>query len=173
MEEKSTQEKLIVLYIISKLNKAITNLQMTDLILSSTSVDYFTLQDLLIQLQNDKFIDVFIEEEQRYYKITEQGEILLKSLINMVPVFVISRIEDEIKDAKKEVNQKSVVTADFFPDGKNNFLVKCKISEGGKQLVKISLNAPTREKAIEICNKWYENPSKYYLEIINIFEEKE
>ena len=34
-----TQDKLIVLYIISKLNKSITNLQMVDLILDSTGID--------------------------------------------------------------------------------------------------------------------------------------
>ena len=28
---------------------------------------------------------------------------------------------------------------------------------------------PTKEQAIHICNKWYENPSRYYADIIKIF----
>ena len=27
----------------------------------------------------------------------------------------------------------------------------------------------TKEQAIHICNKWYENPSRYYADIIKIF----
>ena len=48
-------------------------------------------------------------------------------------------------------------------------VVKCKITEGGKKAVEIELAVPEKQQAIDICNKWYENPSKYYLEIIKLF----
>ncbi|MBP3285187.1 MAG: DUF4364 family protein [Clostridia bacterium] len=164
-----TQDKLIVLYIISKLNKSITNLQMVDLILDSTGIDYFTLQDLLIRLQNAGLINLFYQNDIRYYKITEEGEQLLDSLMNLVPEFILFRIDGKIEDSKKEVQQKSVVYADFFPDGKGLYQVKCKISEGGEPLVELSISVNSREQAIMICNDWYENPSKYYIDIIKMF----
>lgn len=163
-----TQDKLIVLYIINKLNKSITNLQMVDFVLEATGIDYFTLQDILIQLQENSLIDLFYEEEVRYYKITDQGKEMLNSLITIIPDFIVARIDEKIKENQKEIKQKSVVYADFFPEGKANFMVKCKISEGGKKLIELNLSVPTREQAIDICNKWYESPSKYYLEIIKL-----
>ena len=72
-----TQDKLIVLYIISKLTKSVTNLQLVDLVLDVTGIDYFTLQDILLGLSNQGFISLFYEEEVRYYKITPEGEELL------------------------------------------------------------------------------------------------
>ena len=164
-----TQDKLIVLYIISKLNKSITNLQMVDLILESTGIDYFTLQDLLIKLQNSGLINLFYQNDIRYYKITDEGQQLLESLMNLVPEFILFRIDGKVEDSKKEVQQKTVVYADFFPDGKGLYQVKCKISEGGDTLVELSINVNSREQAIKICNDWYENPSRYYIDIIKMF----
>lgn len=163
-----TQDKLIVLYIINKLNKSVTNLQMVDFVLEVTGIDYFTLQNILFQMKENGFIDIFYEEEVGYYKITDEGKEMLDSLISIVPEFIISRINKQLKESTKKIKQKSVVYADFFPDGEDNFMVKCKISEGGKKLIEVNVSVQTRDQAIDICNKWYESPSKYYLEIIKL-----
>ena len=39
-----TQDKLIILHTVKRLSKSITNLQMVDLILETTGIDYFSLQ---------------------------------------------------------------------------------------------------------------------------------
>ena len=80
--EKDAQDKLIVLYIISKLTKSVTNLQIVDIILDVTGIDYFTLQGILLELTEKNLISLFYEEEIRYYKITEQG---LNSLNSLIP----------------------------------------------------------------------------------------
>ncbi len=167
--DKDTQDKLIVLYIISKLTKSVTNLQIVDIILDVTGIDYFTLQSILLELNENGFISLFYEEEIRYYKITEEGLTLLESLIKLVPDFIIARVAKKVDVEAKEIKQKTVVYADYFPEDDDRFLVKCKIAEGGKKSVEIELAVPNKQQAIDICNKWYENPSKYYLEIIKIF----
>lgn len=167
--EKDTQDKLIVLYIISKLTKTVTNLQITDIILDVTGIDYFTLQAILLELNEKGLISLFYEEETRYYKITDEGMHLLDSLIGIVPEFIINRVSKKVDVESKEIKQKSVIYADYFPEDDDRFLVKCKITEGGKKIVELSLTMHTKEQAIDVCNKWYENPSKYYLEIIKMF----
>ena len=61
--EKDAQDKLIVLYIISKLTKSVTNLQIVDIILDVTGIDYFTLQAILLELNEKGLISLFFEEE--------------------------------------------------------------------------------------------------------------
>lgn len=164
-----SKDKIIVLYIIKKLSKSVTNLQLVDLVLDATGIDYFALQAILLELSEKGFISLFYEEEVRYYKITDEGEVLLDSLVSIVPDFIISRVLDKVSEEEKEVKQKSVVFADYYPEGKESYRVKCKISEGGKKAVEIELMVTDKNQAIGICNKWYENPSKYYLEIIKMF----
>ena len=167
--EKDTQDKLIVLYIISKLTKSVTNLQIVDIILDVTGIDYFTLQGILIELKEKGLINLFYQEDTRYYKITDEGVTLLDSLINLVPDFIISRVEKKVDGESREIKQKSVIYADYFPEEEDRFIVKCRIIEGGKKTVEIEIAVSNKEQAIDICNKWYANPSKYYLEIIKMF----
>ena len=167
--EKDTQDKLIVLYIVSKLTKTVTNLQIVDIILDVTGIDYFTLQAILLDLNDKGLISLFYEEETRYYKITDDGVTLLNSLITIVPQFIINRVAKKVDVESKEIKQKSVIYADYVPEDEDRYMVKCKITEGGKRVVELELVMPTKEQAIDVCNKWYENPSKYYLEIIKMF----
>lgn len=167
--EKDTQDKLIVLYIISRLTKTVTNLQISDIILDVTGIDYFTLQAILLDLSEKGLISMFYEEETRYYKITDEGINMLESLINLVPDFIISRVLKKVDGEEKKIKQKSVIYADYFPEDEDRYVVKCKITEGGKKSVEIEFAVATKQQAVDICNKWYENPSKYYLEIVKMF----
>jgi len=167
--ENETQDKLVILHTIKRLSKSITNLQMVDLILETTGIDYFSLQTLLIELQDKKLIALISTGENRYYKITEDGEAMLSSLSTLIPGFLLKRINTKINAIQKKLEQKTVIWADYTPVSDDSFVVECKISENDQILVNLSLNVPTKEQAISICNKWYENPSRYYADIIKIF----
>ena len=167
--ENATQDKLVILHIIKRLSKSITNLQMVDLILESTGIDYFTLQELLLELENKELIQLINANENRYYKITDAGDSMLSSLISLIPDFLLKRINSKINAIQKKIEQKTVIWADYTPESNDEFIVECKISENDQTLVHLTLNVPTKEQAIEICNKWYENPSRYYADIIKIF----
>lgn len=167
--ENETQDKLVILHTIKRLSKSITNLQMVDLILETTGIDYFSLQTLLIELQEKKLIALISTGENRYYKITEDGDAMLSSLSTLIPGFLLKRINTKINAIQKKLEQKTVIWADYTPVSDDSFVVECKISENDQILVNLSLNVPTKEQAIDICNKWYENPSRYYADIIKIF----
>lgn len=164
-----TQDKLVILHTIKRLSKSITNLQMVDLILETTGIDYFSLQTLLIELQEKQLISLISTSENRYYKITESGEEMLSSLSTLIPGFLLKRINSKINAIQKKLEQKTVIWADYTPISEDSFIVECKISENDQILINLSLNVPTKEQAIHICNKWYENPSRYYADIIKIF----
>ena len=165
----STQDKLVILYIINKLNKSVTNLQMVDLILETTGIDYFSLQELLLNLEEKNLVLLIHKDENRYYKITSEGEIMLSSLVHLIPDFLVSRIDNKIKAVQKKIELKEVIFADYTPESENNFLVNCKICENDTILIDLKLNVSTKEQAIDICNKWYQNPSKYYMDVLTIF----
>lgn len=167
--EGETQDKLIILHTIKRLSMSITNLQMVDLILETTGIDYFSLQTLLIELQEKQLISLISTNENRYYKITEEGEAMLSSLATLIPGFLLKRTNTKINAIQKKLEQKTVIWADYTPISDDSFIVECKISENDQILINLSLNVPTKEQAIHICNKWYENPSRYYADIIKIF----
>ena len=163
-----TEDKLVILYIINKLNKSITNLQMVDLILDTTGIDYFSLQQLLLNLEEQKLIISNTQDGSRYYKITDSGKESLEFLQNLIPSFMLKRINSKIQSIQKKIQQKTVVFADYTPENENTFIVNCKIAENDLPLLELTINVPDKELAIFICNKWYENPSKIYGDIITM-----
>ena len=167
--ENETQDKLVILHTIKRLSKSITNLQMVDLILETTGIDYFSLQTLLLELQEKQLISLISTSENKYYKITEEGEKMLSSLENLIPGFLLKRINSKINGIQKKLEQKTVIWADYTPIADDSFLVECKISENYQIWIEFNLNVPTKEQAIHSCNKWYENPSRYYADIIKLF----
>ena len=104
----------------------------------------------------------------RYYKITDEGEEMLDFLNHLIPNFLLKRINSKIHSIQKKIEQKTVVVADYTLEDENTFIVKCKISENDLPLLELTLNVPDKEQAIHICNKWYENPSKIYGDIITM-----
>jgi predicted transcriptional regulator len=98
-----TQDKLVILHTIKRLSKSITNLQMVDLILETTGIDYFSLQTLLIELQEKQLISLISTNENRYYKITDAGEEMLSSLANLIPGFLLKRINSKINAIQKKL----------------------------------------------------------------------
>jgi len=164
----ATQDKLVILYIIKKLNKSITNLQMVDLILDTTGIDYFSLQQLLLNLEEKNLIDLTHKDGARYYKITQDGEEMLDFLNHLIPTFLLKRINSKIHSIQKKIEQKTIVFADYTPEDENTFIVTCKISENDLPLLELTVNVPDKEQAISICNKWYKNPSKIYGDILTM-----
>jgi len=164
----ATQDKLVILYIIKKLNKSITNLQMVDLILDTTGIDYFSLQQLLLNLEEKNLIALNHKDGSRYYSITHDGNEMLDYLNHLIPNFLLKRINSKIHSIQKKIEQKTVVFADYTPEDENTFIVTCKISENDLPLLELTVNVPTKEQAISICNQWYENPSKIYGDILTM-----
>jgi DNA-binding transcriptional MerR regulator len=80
--ENATQDKLVILHTIKRLSKSITNLQMVDLILESTGIDYFTLQELLLELENKE-----LRKENKALKRE------IKRLKGELPPDTVNRIE--------------------------------------------------------------------------------
>ena len=86
MFENSTEElayhKLLILYILDKINMDLTNSQITQVVLETEMMNYFSLQQILSQLMDSKFIKPYKDSGREYYCLTQKGlrnfRILLK-----------------------------------------------------------------------------------------------
>lgn len=171
--ENAVQDKILIMYIVDNLANTASNLNMVDIILESIDIDYFSLQQLLLELTEQKYIVSWTEDNRRYYKLTTEGQSSLSSLKNLVQPFLFKRIDSKIKAKKKRVNKQSIIFADYVPEDEEHYLAKCKIVENDNTLIDISISAGSREQAIKLCNVWHNNAPKLYDDIIKLFAKKE
>ena len=72
--ESDTLYKLIVLYMLDRVNSPMTNAQISQFMLEKGYTNYFTLQGVLNTLIEDGFITVEAYHSSTHYNITESGK---------------------------------------------------------------------------------------------------
>ena len=72
--EASTLYKLMILYMLSKVNFPLSNTQISEFMLDKQYTNYFTLQEVLNSLADDGFIQVLTYRNSTQYKLTKDGD---------------------------------------------------------------------------------------------------
>jgi len=73
MFENSSEElayhKLLVLYILRKIKTDLTNSQITQVVLETEMINYFSLQQMLSQLMDSKLLKIHKKNDREYYTL--------------------------------------------------------------------------------------------------------
>ncbi|MDP4094095.1 MAG: DUF4364 family protein [Bacillota bacterium] len=166
------ENKLILLYIIEKINIPVSNLQITKLILENKFMNYFLLQQYLNELCDSGFLMREVVEEKTFYKISPSGKQTLDYFKARIPVGVKSRIDNTILDIRKNIRNETLVTSDFTPVSENEYIVTCKVREDNFSLIELNITVGTKNDARMICENWNGNPQIIYSEIIESLTRK-
>lgn len=162
------QNKLILLYLIDKINMPVSNLQITKIVLSNNFMNYFLLQQHLNELCDDKLLSLETVEEKSTYRITGNGKKILSYFPGLIPIGIKSRIDNMASEIKKSVKNETLITADYIPGSENEYIVSCKISEDNFPLLNLKLAVGTKNDARLICKNWEQHSQAIYAEIIEL-----
>lgn len=162
------ESKLLLLYVIKVIKQPISNTQLTEIILEQNLLNYFTLQQYLSELNTSEFIEYQEVNGKKVLAITKKGENVLslfKDRISPSKINIIdSYIKEKIELIKKELN----IQSDYTIGNNDSFIVDIKALEDEVPLIDLKLAVPTKKQAVYLCNKWQENPSEIYNQIINL-----
>lgn len=160
--------KVIILYILEKIAKPVTNDTLLNIVTTLTDMNYFYFQQFLLDLIAEKYIICYTKEGEELYEITQEGKQTLKLIGDIIPGITKLRIDTNLKENLSEVEEALSVTADFIPHSENEYSVKCKITENNTVLFEIETFAGSCEQAQKIVDNWLENATEIYPQILNI-----
>ncbi|MDP4180382.1 MAG: DUF4364 family protein [Bacillota bacterium] len=166
--QELAEKKLILLYVINKLNVPVSNIQITKIILENRFMNYFYFQQFLLDLCKQNLLSADSVEGKVYYNITDKGKETLNFFVNHIPLGVKTRIDEASSRIRKKIKNETSVTADYSPEHENEFLVTCKINEDDFSLINLKITAGTKSDARKICNNWNSFPQEIYSEIIEL-----
>ena len=172
MFENSTEElayhKLLILYILDKINMDLTNSQITQVVLETEMMNYFSLQQILSQLMDSKFIKLYKDSGREYYCLTQKGLETLEYFLNRIPESYAKKIDEYIKNNKESLLADTQVKSSFVKQSENEFIVNLRVIENQSNLIDLNLNVSSEKQAKQICNNWNNNASNMYAEVINL-----
>lgn len=162
------ENKLLLLYIINEIKLPISNLQLTEIILQNNFLNYFNLQQYLLELNSSGFVKSIEKDEKIRLCITDKGEKVLNMFFNRISEDKVNKVslylEKHIENIKKQIT----IVSDYTIEGKDNFIVTLGAYENESILIELKLSVPTNKQARDLCTKWKENSAQLYDDVIKM-----
>lgn len=166
--ETLAEKKALILYIMDKVSKPISNDALLKLTISIDNMNYFYFQQFLLDLLENKYIINYTKNEKSLYELTNDGKQALALVKDIIPGITKFKIDNTFKDTLNSFENKMSITSDFIPYNENEYSIKCKIIENNQTLFDLQLYAGSREQAKIICDNWNQNADKIYPKILKI-----
>lgn len=157
--------KLMVLYMLDRVDFPLTGSQISQFILDKGYTNYFNLQIALNELVENDFIKPTTERNHSLYEITEQGKEAIELFEFKISDAIKMDILNYLKEQKIELRNESAISSDYYPSN-NEYIAQCSIKERNQTLLEIKLTVPTQEQAIHICDSWKEKNEEIYQYLI-------
>lgn len=166
MSETFTLYKLIVLYMLDKVDFPLTNGQISEFILDKEYTSYFTLQQAISEMVEAGFIREEATHNRTMYHLTEEGTSTIQYFHSNISPAIREEINTFLNEKAYELKSEVGVRADFYPTNTGEFHVRCQIIEGDSPLIDLTLSVPTKEEAISVANNWTKRHQEIYAQIM-------
>lgn len=166
------ENKIILLYILDKMNMPVSNLQITKLILENKFMNYFLLQQFLNELCSSDLLTTRVVDNKTFYSITRGGKMTLSYFPSLIPAGIKGLIDNTINPIKQNIRNETLVTSDFTPESENEYIVNCKVHEDNFSLIDLKITVGTKGDARAICDNWQKYSQVIYAEIIESLTKK-
>lgn len=169
--ETLAEKKALILYILNKVSKPISNDALLKLAISIDNMNYFYFQQFLLDLLENKYIITFEQDGENLYELTDSGKHALELVADIIPGISKFRVDNSFKETLDEIRNEVSITSDFIPHNENEYSVKCKIVENNQTLFEVQVYAGTREQAKKIADNWNNNAEEIYPQILKILDQ--
>lgn len=162
LSESSTLYKLIILYMLRKVNFTMTNTQLSDFILEHGYTSYFHLQEALSEMIESNLLETETIRNTTYYHMTEEGQNTINYFDNQISDDIKTDIHKYLKKNSYELRNEVSVVADYHKSTNSDYIVSCKVKERDGVLINLELSVPTEDAAKAICNNWKKKNQDVY-----------
>lgn len=162
MSESLTLYKLIILYMLNRVNFPLTNAQISAFILDKEYTTYFTLQQAISEMADSNLVRIEAVRNSTHYYITEEGKNTLEYFGNKISAAIKDDILAYMKEHNYELRNEVSVLADYYKTTNHDYAVQCQVKEKGAALVDLTLTVPLKEQAEIICKNWHLQNQEIY-----------
>ena len=172
-DEALAENKVLILYVLNKAGKPLTNDVLYKLVLAGADMNYFYFQQFILDLINAKYIFSFLKEDQTLYQITDSGKATLDLTLDILPGIIKLKADTNLKSILDSSEEEHSIVAEFTPTSENNYTIVCKIVENNETVFEVKTFAGSRDEAKKIVDNWQNNAYTIYPKIIDILTKPE
>lgn len=160
--EVTTLYKLIILYMLDRVDFALSNITIAGFILEKEYTNFFTVQEVLGILEDDGLVITENSHQNTSYRISSTGKEMLEYFGNKVSDDIKKDINDYLQRNKYELKQAANIVSEFYKTTNSDYAVHCCVKENGSNLIELTVSVPDEEVADIMCSKWKEASQDIY-----------
>ena len=160
--DATTLYKLMVLYMLNKVNFPLSNSQIAEFMLDRQYTNYFTLQEVLNSLANDGFVQILTYRSSTQYKLTREGIDTISFFDSKISPAIREDIDKCLKENKYDLKCEVGTTSDYYKSTGGDYIVHCQVKEGNTNLIELNIAVPLEQQADAMCAKWKDASQDIY-----------
>ena len=136
MAEPFTLYKLIILYMLDRVDFPLTNSQISSFLLDRGYTNYFTLQQAFSELEEANLVKPQTIRNTTQFQLTKSGREALGYFCDRIPNAIQEEADQYYRTTAKE------------------YAVHCVIKEKESDLIDLTLTVPDKKQAEAMCKSW-------------------
>lgn len=161
-------KKLIVLFLLKETGSNLTIEQMTKLCNEFEDVTYIDICGYVESLLASEYILEKIQDNKKYYELTQTGENILSELIELIPGINWLNIKKTLKSQMIGYSKNYEVGTKIIPVHGDEMKISCYIKDNADELINLTIFAGDKESAKRISEHWSKNADDIYMKIIEL-----
>lgn len=167
MHDPLTLYKLIVLYMLDRVDFPLTKSQISDFILGKEYTNFLTLQQAIGELTDAGLITAQSVRNRTHLSITREGRETLNFFGNQINESIKADINDFFKENEMQLRNEVSILSDFYKSTSGEYEAHLTAKDKGINLVDITISVPTKETASTICDNWQRKNQEIYQYLIS------
>ena len=159
--------KLIILYMLNRVDFPLTNSQLSDFITAKEYTNYFNIQQVLSDLVEDQYISLQETKNNSLYRITETGKETLSLFYQSISRNIRDDIDMFLTEQKYSLREEVSNISDYYEVRKNEYVCELKVIERDTTVIEIRIVVPSEENAKTVCSRWRQKNADIYAYVIN------
>ncbi len=166
LQSPLTLYKLIILYMLNRVNFPLTTAQISEFILGKEYTNFLTLQQVISELTESNMITGRSLNNRTHLTITEEGKETLRFFENRISDTIKEEILGYLKEKEFTLLEEVSVLGDYYKSTTGEYEAHLVAKEKGINLIELTLSVPSKEMAVSICDNWQEKNQAVYQYII-------
>ena len=166
MQDPLTLYKLIVLYMLDRVNFPLTKTQVGNFILEKEYTNFLTLQQVISELIEADLISADSIRNRTHLSITKEGQETLSYFENRINDAIKVDIKTFFKENELELRNEVSVLADYYKSTSGEYEAHLIAKDRNINLVEITMSVPVEETAAAICDNWQKKNQEIYQHLI-------
>lgn len=161
-QEPLTLYKLIILYMLDRVNFPLTSAQISEFILEKEYTNFLTLQQAISELTEAGLITTQTIGNRTHLISTPEGLNTLSFFENRISDAIKKEINLFFKENEMELRNEVSILADYYKSTTGEYDAHLIAKEKNVKLVEITLSVPTEDSAAAICDNWQRKNQEIY-----------